>query len=100
MITGCIAKSQAADFIMFFEQNRVQFFRPLTSKYREQIIECLRELYRRLYTSSSADYGHALSRDDVIETFSGALVRAPELQSDIDENESRFRAFFMFSTFY
>jgi hypothetical protein len=76
---------------MFFEQNRVQFFKPLTSKYREQIIECLRELYRRLYTSSSADYGHALSREDVIETFSGALVRAPELQSDLDESESRFR---------
>lgn len=84
---GC----QTADFIMFFEQNRVQFFRPLTSKYREQVVECLRELYRRLYTSSSADYGHALTRDDVIETFSAALVRAPVLQAEDDDSEGRFR---------
>ncbi|EAR10480.1 Wadjet anti-phage system protein JetA family protein [Reinekea blandensis] len=76
---------------MFFDQNRVQFFRPLTSKYREQVVECLRELYRRLYTSSSADYGHALTRDDVIETFSAALVRAPVLQTDDDDTEGRFR---------
>jgi hypothetical protein len=76
---------------MFFEQNRVQFFRPLNSKYREQIVECLRELYRRLYTSSSADYGHALTRDDIIETFSGALVRVPVLQTEEDDVESRFR---------
>lgn len=76
---------------MFFEQNRVQFFRPLTSKYREQVVECLRELYRRLYTSSSADYGHALTREDVIETFSAALVRAPVLQTDDDDSDGRFR---------
>jgi hypothetical protein len=92
MLIGLILPSQTADFIMFFEQNRVQFFRPLTSKYREQIVECLRELYRRLYTSSSADYGHALSREDVIETFSAALVRAPELQSEFDDNDGRFRS--------
>lgn len=77
---------------MFFEQGREQFFRPVTTKYREQIIECLRELYRRLYTSSSADYGHALSRDDVLETFSAALVRAPILKTEDDESDtSRFR---------
>ncbi|TXR54956.1 flagellar protein FliT [Reinekea thalattae] len=77
---------------MFFEQSREQFFKPVTTKYREQIIECLRELYRRLYTSSSADYGHALSRDDVIETFSAALVRAPVLASEEGDAEpSRFR---------
>ncbi|TCS41340.1 Wadjet anti-phage system protein JetA family protein [Reinekea marinisedimentorum] len=77
---------------MFFEQGREQFFRPVTTKYREQIIECLRELYRRLYTSSSADYGHALSRDDVLETFSAALVRAPVLKTDDDDTDtSRFR---------
>ncbi len=91
MLAHCFQGSQPADFIMFFEQSRAQFFRPLTSKYREQIVECLRELYRRLYTSSSADYGHALTRDDVIETFSAALVRAPELQTDEDDGEGRFR---------
>lgn len=76
---------------MFFEQIRNQFFRPLTSKYREQVVEALKELYKRLYTSSSADYGHALSRDDLIDTFSAALARAPELPSDDEDFEGRFR---------
>jgi hypothetical protein len=82
-------------FCMFFDQERVQFFRPLTSKYRAQVLECLKELYRRLYSSSSADYGQALQRDVVIETFQEALVRAPIL-ADGDDNDdlvqdSRFR---------
>ena len=85
---------------MFFEQERGQFFRPLTSKYRAQVMECLRELYQRLYSSSSADYGQALARDTLIEIFQEALVRAPLLadeglaesddESD-DSSEGRFR---------
>ncbi|PTY36928.1 ferrochelatase [Saccharospirillum sp. MSK14-1] len=77
---------------MFFEKDRSQFFRPLTGKYREQFVECLKELYHRLYTSSSADYGHALSREDLVDTFQGALARAPELASDDGEAEGRFRS--------
>jgi len=69
---------------MFFDQERGQFFRPLTSKYRAQVVECLKELYQRLYSSSSADYGQALQRDVVIEIFQEALVRAPVL-ADGDE---------------
>lgn len=83
---------------MFFEQERGQFFRPLTGKYRAQVTECLRELYQRLYSSSSADYGQALPRDVIIEIFQEALVRAPLLadgDSDdaepADGSESRFR---------
>lgn len=91
MLARSFRCSQTADFIMFFDQQRVQFFRPLTSKYREQIVECVKELYRRLYASSSADYGHALSREDVVDTFSAALVRAPVLQTEEDDTESRFR---------
>ncbi|MDO7674980.1 MAG: DUF5716 family protein [Reinekea forsetii] len=91
MLERLFLARQPADFLMFFDQYRAQFFRPLTSKYREQVIECLRELYRRLYTSSSADYGHALSREDVIDTFSAALVRAPILAADDDEPDTRFR---------
>ncbi len=64
---------------MFFEQERSQFFRPLTGKYRAQVMECLKELYQRLYSSSSADYGQAIQRDTVIEVFQEALVRAPVL---------------------
>ncbi len=80
---------------MFFEQERSQFFRPLTSKYREQMVECLRELYKQLYSSShagSAEYGQSLSRDTMIGIFSEALVRAPIIQSDEDEEESRFKS--------
>jgi hypothetical protein len=82
---------------MFFDQERGQFFRPLTSKYRAQVLECLKELYQRLYSSSSADYGQALQRDAVIEIFQEALVRAPVLADGDDAEElapgkeSRFR---------
>lgn len=69
---------------MFFDQEREQFFRPLTSKYRAQVLECLKELYQRLYSSSSADYGQALQRDTVIEIFQEALVRAPVLADGYD----------------
>lgn len=83
---------------MFFEQERQQFFRPLTGKYRARIMESLRELYQRLYSSSSADYGQALARDTMIEIFQEALIRAPALatnddESDMDEApEGRFRS--------
>ncbi|MHA7879358.1 MAG: Wadjet anti-phage system protein JetA family protein [Saccharospirillum sp.] len=76
---------------MFFEHERHQFFRPLTGKYREQLVECLKELYQRFYTSSSADYGQALSRDDLVDTFQAALARAPELGVDEDAGDGRFR---------
>ena len=82
---------------MFFDQERGQFFRPLTSKYRAQVLECLKELYQRLYSSSSADYGQALQRDVVIEIFQEALVRAPVLadgddaEEGVSAKESRFR---------
>lgn len=76
---------------MFFEESREHFFRPLVGKYRAQIMECLRELYKRLYSSSSADYGQALQRDNLIEIFQETLVRAPELASGVDnEEEGRF----------
>ena len=77
---------------MFFEQEREHFFRPLTSKYRAQISECLRELYKRLYSSSNADYGQALQRDTLLEVFQEALVRAPLLAGPDDDDDSRFQS--------
>src|SRR5690554_5251421 len=76
---------------MFFEESREHFFRPLVGKYRAQVMECLRELYKRLYSSSSADYGQALQRENLIEIFQEALVRAPELASDTIEAEDEGR---------
>lgn len=75
---------------MFFTDARLQFFRPLTSKYREQVIECLRVLHDRLY-SASADYGESLKREQVVDIFSEALERAPLLDSD-DEDGGRFKS--------
>ena len=74
---------------MFFEEERIQFFKPLTGKYREQVVECLRLLHERLY-SAKADYGESLKRDQVLDVFSEALERAPLLDDSEDEG-GRFR---------
>ncbi|WP_226704417.1 Wadjet anti-phage system protein JetA family protein [Microbulbifer elongatus] len=76
---------------MFFADSYQHFFRPLTGKYREQVVECLRLLYERLYTAK-ADYGESLTREQILETFAEALTRAPQLDSDgAAEPEGRFR---------
>ncbi len=82
---------------MFFESTKLHFFKPLTTKYREHICQCLCLLYTRQF-GSSADYGHALQRDQVIEIFEEALIQigdvpsldevTPEL---IDSNAERFK---------
>lgn len=73
----------------FFNSERLQFFQPLTSKYRAQVVECLTLLYQRLYSASQADYGNALARDTVLEVFQEAIVRTPELATDT-QDEGRF----------
>jgi len=73
---------------MFFTDERAQFFKPLTNKYREQIVECLRLLHERLY-SANADYGESLRRDQVLTVFAEALERAP-LLDDGDDAGGRF----------
>ena len=69
---------------MFFSDTRRHFFRPLTGKYREQILECLRAFYARLY-SSLADYSRALDREQLIEVFQQAITRTPALDEGEDE---------------
>lgn len=80
----------------FFELEREHFFKPLVGKYRAQMVECLVELYKRLYSASQADFGHALGREALLEIFQEALVRAPLLSADedsaSDESESRFNS--------
>jgi len=75
---------------MFFSPDRQHFFKPLTSKYREQVVQCLCLLYQRLY-SSNADYGSSLSREQVVEILEEALVRAPILEVEEAENEDENR---------
>src|SRR5690606_38435202 len=78
---------------MFFTPERQDFFKPLVSKYREQAVQCLCLLYQRLY-SANADYGHALSREQVVEILEEALVRAPVLSTgqDDDDQPQRFKS--------
>lgn len=78
---------------MFFDDNRLQFFKPLTSKYREQVAQCLKLLYLRQY-SASADYGQSLKREQVVELFEEALARsqAPVFEDQPDVQEQRFRS--------
>ncbi|WP_444941352.1 Wadjet anti-phage system protein JetA family protein [Microbulbifer sp. ZKSA004] len=78
---------------MFFVDSYQHFFRPLTGKYREQVVECLRLLYERLYTAK-ADYGESLLREQILEIFAEALTRAPQLDSEdgVQDPEGRFRS--------
>ncbi len=69
---------------MFFSDNRKHFFRPLTGKYREQIVACLRAFYARLY-SSMADYSRSFNREQVLEVFQEAIARAPVLDEEADD---------------
>lgn len=86
---------------MFFSDSRQHFFSPLTGKYRELVAECLSLLYQRLYTDLR-DYGHALSREQLVDIFKEAIARSPILdadkndealaeQSDLLEQEGRFK---------
>lgn len=75
---------------MFFTDNRHQFFKPLTTKYREQVVECLCLMHQRLY-GATAEYGQSLNREQVIDIFEEALARAPLLETDGEEVEQRFK---------
>jgi hypothetical protein len=69
---------------IFFTDQRPHFFRPLTGKYREQVVACLRALYSRLY-SSLADYSRIVQRDLVIEVFQEAITQAPVLDASEED---------------
>lgn len=68
----------------FFSDDRLHFFRPLTGKYRAQVLACLRTLYSRLY-SAQADYSRIVQRDLVIEVFQEAITRTPVLDASEDD---------------
>jgi 5'-3' exonuclease len=75
---------------MLFADERLNFFRPLTGKYREQIVACLRELYARLY-SSLADYSRVIGREMVLEVFQEAVTRSPVLEDAEDDKSPSVR---------
>jgi hypothetical protein len=69
---------------MLFTEQRLHFFRPLTGKYREQVVACLRGLYARLY-SSMADYSRVVQRELVLEVFQEAITQTPALDDSDDD---------------
>jgi hypothetical protein len=71
---------------MFFTEDHPHLFRPLTSKYREQVVACLSSLYSRFYTTH-ADYSRAFDREQVLEVFAESITRTPLLDGD-DEIEA------------
>jgi len=75
---------------MLCANERLNFFRPLTGKYREQIVACLRELYARLY-SSLADYSRVIGRDLVLGVFQEAITRSPVLDDAEDDKAPSVR---------
>lgn len=77
---------------MFFDRERLHFFRPLTTKYRQQIVECLCLLHERLF-GATAQYGQSLGRDQVMDIFEEALARAPLLEAadPAEGAEQRFK---------
>ncbi|MCJ8315288.1 MAG: hypothetical protein MJK11_20250 [Pseudomonadales bacterium] len=67
----------------------------MTSKYREQISECLTQLYQIQFSATKVDYAQLLTREQVLDIFQEALVRAPVLsvaQKDGDDQEQRFKS--------
>ena len=86
---------------MFFSDEYLNFFKPLVSKYREQIVQCLTVLYRRQY-GAMADYAHPLSREQLLEVLEETLASSASLvlengtdddvfDTPIDEGEQRFK---------
>lgn len=71
---------------MFFTDDRIHFFKPLTGKYREHIRECLCLLYNRQY-GASADYGHSLTREQVIEILEEALIQLGDVSFELEDND-------------
>jgi hypothetical protein len=73
---------------MFFTEDHPQLFRPLTGKYREQVVACLSGLYARFYTTH-ADYSRICDREQVLEVFAEAITRTPLLDGEDEADAPR-----------
>ncbi|MGD9213049.1 MAG: DUF5716 family protein, partial [Desulfobacteraceae bacterium] len=73
---------------LFFSGKRKDFFGPLTGKYREVVVACIRNLFLRL-NGPEADYGYHITRRDIIDIFIESVRQTPILESmDTDIVES------------
>ena len=67
----------------FFTEPYSKFFQPLTGKYREQTVACLKELYSASFSLHSA-YTQFLGKKQIIEIFQEIIARTPVLTDDED----------------
>lgn len=75
--------------LVFFEAERLNFFRPLNGKRRELVVACLRSLYERLH-GPGADYSQNLTRDSLRDLLTPVIQAyghdvADEAHSESDE---------------
>ncbi len=75
---------------MFFHPPRQHLFRPLTGKFREQVVTCLRELHTLFY-GRHADYSRNFHREQLIELFQEAVTRTPVIDDEGDEEQQPSR---------
>ncbi|WP_119396351.1 Wadjet anti-phage system protein JetA family protein [Salinibius halmophilus] len=71
---------------MFFSGKQQDFFRPLTSKYREQIAAGLKALYQRLYDANKVERGLMLTRADVLALLAEGIAQH-EVITDVLEDD-------------
>lgn len=71
---------------MFFEAERLRFFRPLNSSRRELVAACLRVLFDRLH-GPAADYSHNLTRDALRELLLPVVREYQSIAAEEDEDD-------------
>ncbi len=72
---------------LFFNESRLNFFGPLTGKYREVAISCLRNLYLRL-NGPEADYSYHLTKKDIINIFVESVRNTPLMDDENDVEDA------------
>jgi hypothetical protein len=66
---------------LFFKDRTFNFFGPLTGRYREMAVACIRNLYLRL-NGPEADYSYHMTRVDVLDIFVSSIRLAPVLDDE------------------
>lgn len=66
---------------LFFSDRNINFFGPLTGRFREMAVACIRNLYLRL-NGPEADYSYHMTRKDVLDIFVASIRVSPTLDDD------------------
>ena len=69
----------------FFIDSRIDFFAPLSGKYREITANCIKNLYLRL-NGPEADYAYNLNRQDILDIFLQSIRENPVILSTTEDD--------------